>query len=360
MDEDEGDLKETENFWEKFETISIDLSKKLRKPEFRHTQIKPILKKKIKDPDSNKIKPTYLDVLNAEYRIERSSQLQQRLRESNIEATKSITIQVKNQTRKELLTTVIEIESQFQQEVYTMKTDQERMREELSSKTRAMNTFSSHLIVQSSTEDVFHSTEPAYWSNQSEMDENAKLEDLKKQFSVLSAQLDAIKALNSEYRDEAMAASNKLRNAEQDMQKLKQSHHLAVKNLERQIGSRENVVLDDARAISAAFEEYKSKIAKELQIRSLLEERQKEFIESLKLELKNAKTILQNPTLRMKTYEKLKQGKIKVNSDYVFPKIVTTTMSTKEGDARTLNSPVEQFTSFGVKSTRRAKSSFKP
>lgn len=62
--------------------------------------------------------------------------------------------------------------------------------------------------------------------------------------------------------------------------------------------NREKELIKDRETVKIEFENYQKTIAKEMELRDILEIRQKSEAEQLKEELKNAKTILQNPRLR--------------------------------------------------------------
>lgn len=54
------------------------------------------------------------------------------------------------------------------------------------------------------------------------------------------------------------------------------------------------------------FEDFKIKSQKEIEIREMLNKRQDQHIEKLQDEIKNAKIVLQTPTLRLKVFDRLK------------------------------------------------------
>ena len=60
----------------------------------------------------------------------------ERIKLANQEYLRNIKITVRNQTKKELRAAVLEIQAQFQLEVFTIKQDHDRMKEEISSKNR--------------------------------------------------------------------------------------------------------------------------------------------------------------------------------------------------------------------------------
>jgi hypothetical protein len=134
------------------------------------------------------------------------------------------------------------------------------------------------------------------------------IEELKNLISIERSKLDAIKVVNAEYKKESDSASQKAKMADKELEKLIVLQKKRVEKIERIFGRREDEINKETDLIRGDFLAYKNKIEQEMQIRTLLEERQNEFICSLISELKNTKIILQHPTLRLKTYDKLRQS----------------------------------------------------
>ena len=238
-----------------------------------------------------------------------------------------------------------------------MKMDKDKMQEEFSTKSSTMNGLIDHMIIQNFLEDQYYFIEPEPIIINKNQDEG--INELKSFIDKDISRYEAIKTLNTAYKEEAATAINKVKLIDIEINKIKAAHNTAKNHLEYTIGSREKTILQETQQIKEEFESYKLKITQELRVRQLLEYRQQQFINDLYQELKNAKTILQNPTLRLKTYEKLRESLTPVSNEHLLPKVVQSQLSTKEGDSRNLYSPYGFLSSRSTKSNRRAKSSFK-
>lgn len=337
-------------FWEKIDENPILLQKKIAQS---NTKIKNYKKKRLKlhldYPPS-----LYLEKASSDWHTEKNLSDLQRVKYSHMEEVRAVEILVRNKTRKELLNTIVNIQRQFQQDMYLMRKDQERMQEDYSYKIRVVNNLIEYIILQA---DI----------GQEEIDdiefvdlENSRKEnilELKQMIQKYNQIFEITKTLNASHKEEASNAATKIKTIDVELNKIKNNQKIAIKTLESTIGARENAVLEEFQKISDEFENYKLKIAQEIQIRALLEQRQHQFIRSLQDELKNAKIILQNPTLRLKTYEKLKDSYFPLTQNPV-PKTQISLVTTKEPESRGIISPVEISTTRSIKSNRRAKSSF--
>ena len=360
---------EDEIFWEKLEQKPILLAGKIKAKEQESRNMNPnALHRKL---TTNFLPAEALKNSQVEWNIEKLENSMARIKDSSEEQIRSVSIIVKNQTRKELLQTVINIQKDFQEEVFAMKKDQERMQEEQSTKTRLMISLLDFATSQFEVENRFGLIEPEPVIASKAKEDT--LNELKELIEKDNTRFEAIRILNNEFREEANTANSKVMQIDAEINKINNAHKAVVHALENTIGAREKVILKETQSLQDEFDEYKLKISQEIQVRNLLHQRQGQFIENLVAELKNAKVILQNPTLRLKTYEKLREyatpsGKdllfskyaIPTSDKYLFPKIGQSQKSTKFGDSRLLTSPFEPLSSRSNKSTRRAKSSFKP
>ena len=349
MKNPDGDSDEEKGFWENFEQKPILLSKKLKVAE----------KSKPKD-----IKQGILlsglgkTIENREdlWKLENFENTTKRIQESNKEETRSIGIRIKNKTCKEMRSTVLNISKQFQEDVIFMKKDQDDMQQERLEKNKKIQQLIEDVLFQNFIEEEYHLTEPEFL-----VFENNQIEknvELKKVIQMDNLRFEAFKTLNTAFKEEAGNALNKVKMIDSELEKIKNDHNNHIKALESKIGAKEKIVVDETSEIKQEFEAFKLKITQEMQIRTMVVQRQGQFIKDLITELKNAKIILQNPTLRMKTYEKLKETATPTK-EKIFPKIIGSQLSTKEEDSRMLFSPFEMLSSRSTNSNRRAKSSFK-
>lgn len=336
----------------------IDLFKKLGKGfQRRKKENTPV---KVFKGLTNFDKQYDLETMQNRYMIDKMDDTLLRIRQANEENVNNLSIVIHNQTKKDLKKTMMNIHQTFQKEVFTIKKEKELMLEEFSVKTRTFTTLADHFINQRFIGNEYEMIEPEFIEKNNYEDENERIKEMRNQIPKDLLYYETLKIINISYKDEAAEALRKVQNINEEIKKIGIIHVKAVKNLEKIIGNREKAVLNEAEAIRSEYEDFKNRIMQEMHLRILLEERQKSFIKTLYEELKNAKTILNNPTLRRKTYEKLRETLSPTINDRNFPNIIQTEISTKEGDYyRQVYSPVEPMSSRSNISTRRARSSFK-
>lgn len=244
------------------------------------------------------------------------------VKESRSEAVKKLEIVERNSTRKELFQILMAIQKQFYEENQIMKIEFEGMNQQIYEKNQIIDTRIKVFKEQQKLVKTLNLLEIPSSPPQCNSKLTESIEDLKSEIKSEKTQLDAIKVLNSEYKTESEQASSKVTYADKQLEKLKTLHKKQVEKLEAKYFKRENEILTEANQIRQEFETYKFKIDQELKIRSLLEERQSDFISGLISELKNTKVILQHPTLRLKTYEKLRQS-MRSTEPETFPYLAT-------------------------------------
>lgn len=360
MERKEVNSSDEAAMWEEFDNYPINLQQKLEKVSKKNKKDDKSLNNPPKIEHKTMILSNELHKLNSEYRAEKLNKTLERIRQANEEGMKQIKIVIHNQTKKELKGTMMNIHRQFQQEFYTLKKDKESMFEELSAKTRTFNSLTEYFIHQNFIDDEYSVCDPDSVCRDNLEEEKERITELKQLISLANIRFEAIKTLNTAYKDEATDALKRVDNVNEEINKIRVAHNLAKRSLESIIGNREREVLNDAKIIRSEYEDFKNRIMQEMHLRTLLEERQKLFIKNLYGELKNAKTILQNPTLRMKTYDKIRETLTPTLVEPNLPKILPSQLSTKDGDSRPVYSPFEPLSNRSTKSHRRTKSSFKP
>lgn len=251
-----------------------------------------------------------------------------RIQEANVEHLKNLKITVRNQTKKELRKAVLDIQEQFQLEVFTMKKEHNTMKEEITAKNRQIYGYGQYNIEQNNIIFCNQMHDPAIKEVQPDATKH-EINSLKDSISLYTIQLNAIKEVAAEYGREAELAIRKVKEVDLEIQKIKNAHEVAMQLLRQAIGSEEEEILCEKKAIEDEFNGFKNKISQELEIRDLLDKRQKDFITSLQSEIKDAKMILQNPRMRIRVHEKLKEAAEEVNQG--LPSIV----SVEKSDFRT-------------------------
>lgn len=290
--------------------------------------------------------------MTKDYEIERLEDTIKRVQESKHEILNKTEIQVKNETKKELFSLIRTIHHHFHDETQKMLQENNTKNHRLLSTTKTLDKSLSLLSQQNSVIRTFNLSDLPL----SKLHENCtfdSIDELRATIAALSADFEAIKVVNSEYKKESEEASNKVKKADVLLDKVKQLHLQAVNRMRDRIGKRESEVLMDIQGIQAEFDSFKVKIQQELEIRKLLQERQHEFIRTLLDELKNMKIVLQNPTLRIKTYQKLKQSLSAEENEEKLPGL----RSNFTADVRKSR---EILLSRSTHVKIRAKSSFKP
>ena len=230
-----------------------------------------------------------------------------RIKLANQEYLRNIKITVRNQTKKELRTAVLEIQAQFQLEVFTIKQDHDKMKEEISNKNREIYGYGQYNIDQHSLILNHQMKEPEYIKVKRDKSDR-EINEIKDLISVYKIQLDAVKEITAEYNREATQALQKVKEVDNEIQKINTAHQISMQLLRQAIGSQEEEVLQEKQKIQDEFDSFRTKISQEIEIRTLLDKRQQHFIQSLQNEIKDAKVILQNPRMRVRVHEKLREN----------------------------------------------------
>ena len=231
----------------------------------------------------------------------------ERIKLANQEYLRNIKITVRNQTKKELRAAVLEIQAQFQLEVFTIKQDHDKMKEEISSKNREIYGYGQYNIDQNSLILNHQMKNPEYIKIKKDKSDR-EINNLKDMINVYKLQLDAIKEITAEYNREAQQALQKVKEVDNEIQKINMAHEVSMQMLRQAIGSQEEEILEEKQKIQDEFDSFRNKISQEIEIRTLLDERQQMFIQSLQNEIKDAKIILQNPRMRVRVHEKLREN----------------------------------------------------
>jgi hypothetical protein len=301
------DLKSKNSFWKTLEKKPVLLNPEAyQKILTKRLSLIPKLERKMtikpaEEPSSSKL-PNYLEL----WKIERLEDMIRRIKEANIEYIKNLKIIVRNRTKTELRKAVIDIQEQFQLEVFTMKKEHNLMKEEITAKNRLIFEYGQYNLEQNSAIFLNSMNEPDFVSIPEDKTRD-EINSLKETLAVFRSQVDAIKEVAAEYGKEAEAAIRKVKEVDLEIQKIKNQHALAMQMLRQAIGSQEEEILMEKKKIFEEFNAFRNKITQELEIRNLLDLRQKEFIVSLQSEIKDAKIILQNPRMRLRVHEKLKE-----------------------------------------------------
>lgn len=345
-------------FWTTLDSIPLTLTEKLKK-----------LKQKSYQDSTNNLKNRLIHIKDSlsheknsskskDFEIHKLSSIIQRLPEYKDEKLKIIEIKEKISTRQELKHSIIQIQQSFQKESIDLNTQRDQMYEIFSEKRKLLNQMVENLKNQNNLIRTSNLTQSDFAFNEIDFNLEQICNDLRDEIKSYSHMVSSVTIIHDECKKEAEIAIQKVENTDDELKKLKDSHETEMKRLEENIGKKENLVNMETEAIRAEFERYKMKIEQELLVRNLVEERQKSFIEHLMEELRNMKLVLQHPTLRMKTYERIRETMTPTGFASTLPKINTHLLQVpRSGFTSKMQSGY--LSTRSNKSTRRTKSSFK-
>jgi hypothetical protein len=358
MEFDESDKNSTSlSFWKEVDSIPINLREKVKKLQFKLFKeiANPPKSRFIRLNDQNTSKNP--PASTKDFEIKNLSDIMQRLPEYKQEKLKIAEIKEKLSTRQELKNSILSIQQNFQKESIDLTMKRDQMYEIFSEKKKIFDGMSENFSVQSNLCRTTNIIKTDFESQIIHHDLLKECRDLKDQIMIETLKLNVIQKVHLECQEEAEIAVKKAEHAGDFLNELKNSHDQTKKKMEQKILNKENKIKEEILLIKADYEKYKLKIEQELIIRNLVEERQKSFIGNLMDELKNMKLVLQNPTLRMRTYERLKESVTPNNLSTTFPIINTTNLLGGKFNSKLCSGYLSTRSN---KSTRRTKSSAKP
>lgn len=231
----------------------------------------------------------------------------QKMREANEKEINSVKVNVRNKTRKELKSAVDEIRAQFEKEVYLIKQEHDKMKNEIEKKNKEINLIAEYMIDQEAmiTQNRLHlilKVEVPEKTNEILADER----QLKKDLGVLKLQIDAMKDAIRHYSNETIQSASKVKELDHEIELLQTKHRQELKDLEVYLEGRVAQAHKEREQIKAEFENYKKSGWSELEEKEKNCFKQKEVIQALQNELKKAKGVLHNPRLKLRVHERLK------------------------------------------------------
>lgn len=255
----------------------------------------------------NKFLFKQLSTLPEEFFKQRMEQSIQKLRLENHEKVKSVKVAVRNHTRKELKSAVDEIRAQFEREIRTIRQDHDKMKEEISRKNQEILLIAEYMIDQEAmiTQNRVNSTvRVKEFSKSDEVIADEK--QLKKDLGVLKVQIDAMKEAIKEYSNETIQSAAKVKELDNEIEMIQSKHREELKTLETYLENRVSKAIEAKEKVFVEFEDFKKIGWGELEEKEESCKKQKIVIIALQNELKKAKGILQNPRLKLRVHEKLK------------------------------------------------------
>lgn len=230
----------------------------------------------------------------------------ERVTQSNIESLSALKIKVQNKTKKELKNTVLELQNQFQQDVLTIKLDYDKMKEDISDKTRKITQLGGYCIEQNALnyslkleEKLCVEFEKNYFKK--------SLKEMNEDLKIFQLQLDCIKEINAEYAKEVQTALTKLNEVDNEIKKIHMANQATMQVLKQDFDLKNEEIMKERDKFQSDFSSFYTRITQEIEIRTVIDQRQTLFIEQLKQQIKDSKIILQNPRMRIRVHQKLKE-----------------------------------------------------
>lgn len=230
----------------------------------------------------------------------------ERAKQASIESISNLKIKVQNKTKKELKNTVIDLQNHFQLDVLTIKSDCEKMKEEIADKTRKIIQLGGYCIEQIGISYNQKLEERVYEEKQ----KNSIKKNMKKieeDIKIYKLQLDSIKEVNAEYGKEVQLALQKVTEVDNEIKKIKMANEATMQVLRQDFDTKNEELMKEREKLQLDFNNFYYKITQEIEIRTVIQQRQEALIEQLKQEIKDSKVILQNPRMRIRVHQKLKE-----------------------------------------------------
>ena len=242
-----------------------------------------------------------------EFFKQRMEQSIQKLRHENAEQVKSVKFDVRNRTRKELKSAVDEIRAQFENEIFMIRQDHDKMKEEISKKNKEIMLIAEYMIDQETmiTQNRVQSTfKPKEVEKPDET--IAEEKQLKKDLNVLRVQIEAMKEAIKDYSNETIQSAAKVKELDNEIAMIQRRHQEELKDLEIYLEGRVTQALEVREGVRKEFDDFKKLGWNELEDKEESCVKQREIIATLQNELKKAKGILHNPRLKLRVHERLK------------------------------------------------------
>ena len=154
-----------------------------------------------------------------------------RIRYQNGLDEESIKKQVKHTTRKELKIAVEEINQQFEQEIYMIRLEHNKMKDEIAKKNREIMLLSKYMtdqetmISQNRLFSVFHN-DPEDISTKT-----VEKKNLLKDLGVVKVQIEAMKEAIVEYTNKTFQAAEKIKDLDNEIAMIRSRNHEEMKEL---------------------------------------------------------------------------------------------------------------------------------
>jgi hypothetical protein len=214
---------------------------------------------------------------------------------------------VKNSTKKDLKAVVEQINQEFEEEIHSIRLEHNRMKDEISKKNREkalLTKFMADQEIQISQNRLIYLLK----NFEPEANKEALLEkkNLKQDLKVTKVQIVALKDAIVEYQNETAIAARKINDLDEQIAMIKMKHRQEIRELQDFLEQKLEKATKERDIVKQAFDVYKSTGWDELERKEDCLIRQNEIIIKLQKELKQAKSILSQPKLKLRVHNRLK------------------------------------------------------
>jgi hypothetical protein len=175
--------------------------------------------------------------------------------EIQINAVKSA---VRTKTRKDLRSAVDEIRAQFEREVFLIKQDHDKMKDEIAKKNQEIMLIAQYMIDQ---ETMITQYRLGFVLKQKPVEDFTDLvneeKQLKKDLNVLRVQIDAMKEAIRDYTNDTVQSAAKVKELDQEIALIQAKHKQELRELEAYLEERVNKAVQERDAIRQQYENYK-------------------------------------------------------------------------------------------------------
>lgn len=228
-------------------------------------------------------------------------------KEQEIEALKII---VRNNTRKELQASVEDIIEKCQEETKNMKEGYDGLKVIITNKEKTIQQLGEYLADQAMiiTEiRIDKSTDKELTIGSSvKSTDKSEVNELKKENKLLKVQLEALREVCGSCQKDTEEYKKRMIVLKEANDAMQRSHEDDIDKIRQEALVVQDGLHDEIDKLKYEMTIYKEEVNKEFVTRDLITIRQRSFIASLQEELRNAKIVLQNPRMRNKMHEKLK------------------------------------------------------
>lgn len=228
------------------------------------------------------------------------------LRKRNLKQEQQLTQEVKSNTRKELREALSEINAGFEKEIYSIRLEHDKMKDEISKRNRELILLGKFmadqefLISQNRLVKVLKHEIPG--PSQAIVDEKKILRsDLK----VLQVQIEGMKEAIIEYSSKTNAAAAKMKDLDQEIERIKAGHRQELRVLEGQLEAKLEKAIKERDEIKLIYGTYRKSGWKEIEDKEQSLQKQSMMITVLQNELKIAKGIIFHPKLKLRVHNSL-------------------------------------------------------